>query len=215
MANIKWAPSPNYSSRNGKKIIAIVDHITAGLMPGCLSWMLNPSAKASAHYLVTRNGEIYQLVKEGDAAWHAGAVNKPSWLLYDGTNPNRYTLGIEHEGYPNEALTEAQYQATLQLHKELISKYSIPVDTEHIIGHYRIDGVNRPNCPGPMFPWDRLFNDLLGKGVQQVEVKVIVKGKEIPAKLIDNKTWVPIRELVEALAYNIDWDADTKTVIVK
>jgi len=163
--------------RNGKKIIAIVNHITAGLHPGTLSWMRNPQAQASAHYLVTRAGEIFQMVKDEDTSWHAGVVNRPNWPLYDGSNPNRYTIGIEHEGYQQQGgdgnLTEKQYQATLWLHQQLIAKHKISITKDHIIGHYRIDSVNRPNCPGPKFPWDRLFKDLQGGGT--------VADKDTPA----------------------------------
>jgi len=188
---IEWAASPNYGKgRNGKKIIAIVNHITAGTFPGCLSWMRNPQAKASAHYLVTRQGKIYQMVRDEDTSWHAGAVNKPSWPLYDGSNPNRYTIGIEHEALPGERLTEMQYQATLWLHKQLIAKHGIPIDEGHIIGHYRIDSVNRPNCPGPGFPWQRLFSDL--KGSEEVVYKTFEDvpdwGKPLIKKLIDRKS---------------------------
>lgn len=66
-----------------------------------------------------------QLVKDEDAAWHAGGVNKPSWPLYDGTN-HRYTIGIEHEGMPCDGLTEEQYEASLWLHRQLISKWENP-----------------------------------------------------------------------------------------
>lgn len=157
---IEWAGTPNFSQgRRGKRIIAIVNHITAGNYPGCLSWMQNLKAQASAHYLVTRAGEIFQMVKDEDTSWHAGIVNRPSWQLYDKTNPNQYTIGIEHEGFDGN-LTEVQYQSTLWLHRRLCSKWGIPVDRDHIIGHYRIDSVNRPNCPGPKFPWNRLFVDL-------------------------------------------------------
>jgi len=161
----EWLPSPNFGSRQGKPIIAIVDHTTSGTADSALSWFQDPTSKVSAHYLVTRSGRIIQLVKEGNAAYHAGNVNKPDWALYDGFNPNKYTLGIEHEGDSGEPLTEEQYQATLFLHKELTQKYSIPIDTDHIIGHYRIDSVNRPDCPGPAFPWARLLNDLRGGAV--------------------------------------------------
>jgi len=50
----------------------------------------------------------------------------------------------------------------LWLHQQLIKWWGILIDSNHIIGHYRIDSVNRPNCPGPLFPWDRLFADLKG-----------------------------------------------------
>lgn len=159
---IKWSSSPNFrAGRRKRKPLAIVNHITAGLMPGTLGWLKNPAAQASAHYLVTKDGRIFQLVKDEDTAWHAGIVNRPNWSIYDGTNPNKYTIGIEHEGFDGD-LTEAQYQATLKLHRQLIAKWGIPIDQEHIIGHYRIDSVNRPNCPGPKFPWQRLFSDLKG-----------------------------------------------------
>lgn len=160
---IEWVGTPNYTKgRNGRKPIAIVNHITAGKYPGCLSWLRNPASKASANYLVTKAGKILQLVRDEDTAWANGGVNKPSWPLYDGTNPNRYTISIEHEALAGETLTEAQYQATLWLHRQLVAKHGIPVDRDHIIGHYRIDSVNRANCPGPKFPWDRLFADLKG-----------------------------------------------------
>jgi len=162
--NIIQAPSPNFTAgRRGRKIIAIVNHITAGLMPGTLSWMRNPAAKASAQYLVTKTGEVYQMVKDEDTAWHAGIVKSPKWPLYDGSNPNFYTLGIEHECYSGGELTEAQYQASRLLHLALVVKHGIPVDADHIIGHYRIDSVNRPNDPGAAFPWSRLLADLKGE----------------------------------------------------
>ena len=163
--DIEFVKSPNYSKgRNGKKIIAICNHITAGKYPGCQSWLCNPNAKASSNYIITRTGKIIQLVKDEDTAWANGGVNKPSWILYDGTNPNRYTISIEHEGYGSNGgdgnLTEQQYQATLCLHRQLINKWNIPIDRNHIIGHFEIDKINRPNCPGKAFPWDRLMKDL-------------------------------------------------------
>lgn len=161
MYQIEWVGSPNFRpGRNGRKPIAIVDHITAGLYPGCLVWMQNPKAQASAQYLITKKGRIFQLVKDEDTAWHAGAVNKPNWPLYDGTNPNQYTIGIEHEALAGEGLTEEQFKASAWLHDLLVKKWSIPVDSNRIIGHYRIDSVNRPNDPGPKFPWDSLFRIL-------------------------------------------------------
>jgi N-acetyl-anhydromuramyl-L-alanine amidase AmpD len=154
-------------------------------MTGCLDWLRNPVAKASAHYLIDRTGKIYQLVKEGDTAWHAGNVSNPNWPLYDGSNPNRYTIGIEHEGQPGDGLTEAQFQATLWLQTELAKKYNLPADSNHFIGHYRIDSVNRPNCPGPKFPWERLisgiYNNLKNGGTKTVSKTLVDIGKnEVP-----------------------------------
>ena len=181
--DIQWMKSPNYmSGRAGRKIVAIVNHITAGTFPGCLTWLCNPAAQASAHYLITRTGEIWQMVRESDTAWHAGIVKKPTWKLYNGTNPNRYTIGIEHECISGGALTEAQYQGTLQLQRELCAKYSIPIDRNHIIGHYEINPIDRPGCPGKDFPWVRLMADLKKKEVEEVaQEKRIQTLEKVPA----------------------------------
>jgi len=225
--------SPNrWEGRKGHKIRAIVIHITAGAFPGCLNWMKNPVSKASANYLVTRTGRIIQLVRDEDSAWANGGVKKPNWrLLIPRVNPNRYTISIEHEGYGanggDGTLTEPQYQATLWLHRQLIKKYDLPVDQDHIIGHYRIDSVNRPNCPGPKFPWDRLFADL--KGVAAVagdlrvaedlrKVKIRIEGKEqkvVEGVIINNTTYAPVRAVAETLGRQVDWDNATREVVIK
>jgi hypothetical protein len=211
---IQQALSPNYSAgRNGKSIIAIVNHITAGLMPGTLSWLQNPSAQVSSHYLVTKTGEIYQLVADENTAWHAGIVNKPNWPLYDGTNPNRYTIGIEHECLEGGELTEVQYQATLWLHRQLIVKWGIPVDRDHIIGHYRLDSVNRANDPGPAFPWDKLFSDLSGTG-QTTTVKIQIGSTVFEGVIIGNSSFGPVRALAEALGKQVKWWAEENLVVI-
>jgi hypothetical protein len=214
---IQWAPSPNFKvGRKGRKIIAIVNHITAGLMPGTLSWLRNPTAKVSAHYLVTKSGQIYQLVKQTDTAYHAGIVNKPNWSLYDGTNPNLYTLGIEHEALAGESLTEQQYLATLGLHNELLEKWEITVDHEHIIGHYRLDTINRKNDPGPGFPWDRLFQDLTASTKQQSlpTVPIYVEDMVFQGFIINNTTYAPVRALLESLGHQVEWKSGLNAVLI-
>lgn len=47
------------------------------------------------------------------------------------------------------------------------------------------------------------------------DVKVLVKGKELPGKLIDGQTYVPIRTIVEALNNQVIWDEKNQIVIVK
>jgi N-acetyl-anhydromuramyl-L-alanine amidase AmpD len=160
MPKIEWVGSPNYGvGRGGYAPIAIVDHITQGDYPGCLIWMQNRVSKASAHFIITKAGEILQLVKEENRAHHAGVVNNPTWKLYNGHNPNYYTIGIEHEGWSGAAMPEAQYQTTLWLHDYLIKKFRLPIHSDHIIGHFRIN-ADHAGCPGTGFPWTRLFQDL-------------------------------------------------------
>lgn len=214
---IQWAPSPNFKvGRKGRKIIAIINHITDGLMPGTLLWLRNSAAKVSSHYLVTKSGQVLQLVKDTDTAYHAGNVNKPNWSLYDGTNPNFYTLGIEHETLSGENLTELQYLATLELHTELVKKWGITIDQDHIIGHSRLDSINCRNDPGPGFPWDRLFNDLTA-GVYRQSWPIIpinLGDKEFQGFIINNTTYAPVRVLVESLGHQVEWNNGLNAILI-
>jgi len=175
---IKWMGSPNFSSPMGHKIIAIVDHIMSGTLIGTDSWFANPVSKVSSHFGVGKNGEIHQYVSLDNHAWANGAVNKSNWpLLKNGVNPNYYTVSIEHEGESGEIMPERQYQATLALHQWLIETLGIPVTRDNIIGHYRIDSVNKLKCPGTGFPWDRLFKELQG-GSDVLKVAVLLFTKD-------------------------------------
>ncbi len=215
---IETALSPNFRrGRQGYKIVAIVNHITAGLMPGTLNWLLNPTAKVSAHYLVTKNGRIIQMVADEDTAFAVGSVNNPTWPLYDGSNPNNYTLSIEHEALAGEGLSEQQYQASLALHWMLISKWQIPVDRDHIIGHYRLDSINRQNDPGSNFPWEGLLSDLKLKLLAQADlaaVNINLDGQLINGLIINNRAFAPVKELFGVLGRSVSWDAFTRIVHV-
>lgn len=37
---------------------------------------------------------------------------------------------------------------------------------------------------------------------------------DVPARLVDGKTMVPLRFLSENLGYNVEWDENTNTAIV-
>lgn len=73
------------------KVSLFVVHYTAGLsFSGSLSWMKNKDSKASAHFLIGRNGDCVQLVPLSRVSWHAGVS---SW--HGKPNCNFYSIGIE------------------------------------------------------------------------------------------------------------------------
>lgn len=175
---IKWIGSPNFSSPKGYKILGIVNHIMEGTLIGTDAWFSNPASKVSSHFGVGKQGEIHQYVDLKNHAWANGNVNKPNWpLLIPGVNPNYYTVSVEHEGKSGEVMPEPQYQATLALHRWLMGTLGIPATKDTIIGHNRIDSVNRSGCPGTGFPWDRLFKDLQG-GDNVLKTAVLLYTKE-------------------------------------
>lgn len=53
------------------------------------------------------------------------------------------------------------------------------------------------------------------EGKKLKEIKVVVKGQEIPGIIIDNQTWVPLQHYEDAKKTEITWDGKTNVVTVK
>lgn len=143
-----WKGSPNFwTGRKGYAPELIVIHIMDGTLSGTDSWFANIASQVSAHYGIGKNGEIHQYVKEEDSAWHAGRIDAPdAKLVKQNVNPNLYTIGIEHEGSSKDVWTEEMKQASAALIQEICQRFKIPIDREHIIGHYQIYS-KKPDCP--------------------------------------------------------------------
>ena len=157
--NIPFQQTPNYTPGPTKKT-AVVLHFTLGSYRGAVEWLCNANRpnRSSSHFVIGRNpGEIVQLVKLTDIAWHAGNISNPndrakrimlknldgSWV-----NPNQYTVGIElAAGYdidqdgtvePSENdITEWQYEQLAELVKLLVgnSDTAFVLDEKNIIIH--------------------------------------------------------------------------------
>ena len=146
--NIIQKKSPNFwIGRKGYRPEAIVIHIMDGTLVGTDSWFANTTSQVSAHYGIGKNGEVHQYVQESDAAWHAGRVDVPVWkLIKPSINPNLYTIGIEHEGKPDDVWTDAIKQSSATLIREICQRWQIPINRDHVVGHFEIFS-KKPNCP--------------------------------------------------------------------
>src|SRR3990167_1220116 len=149
MLNIIQSTSKNFfKGRSGHKPELIVVHCTDGAHPGDLNWLRGGgTSQVSSHYLVTPGGEVIQLVKDEDVAWHAGVVVSPTArLLKPGINPNLYTIGIETSLRPGAVMNEAQARALKELVKLVAERHGIALDRDHVIGHKEIRASK--SCPG-------------------------------------------------------------------
>jgi N-acetylmuramoyl-L-alanine amidase len=159
---IQWigcAPGNFAKGRSGGKPEAIVIHLMDGSLTGTDAWFLTERAVASsAHYGVGKNGEVHQYVLDEDRAYHAGRMSGSTWsgiAAHPGVNPNAYTIGIEHEGRPEDVWSEAMIAASAALIRQLADKWGIPLDREHICGHHEIFAPKV--CPGPNCDLDKLI----------------------------------------------------------
>lgn len=117
----QWVPSPNYDTR---RPILIVLHFTdQHSVRQSLSTLRgrNSGGRVSAHYLIGEDGQRYQLVSDGQRAWHGGAGR---WGTI--TDINSASIGIELDNDGSEPFAPAQIDSLLVLLDDLCQRLRIP-----------------------------------------------------------------------------------------
>lgn len=133
--------SPNADSRNGTPISRIILHCSDLLnTQQLIARYQNPKEQRSAHYIIEKDGDIYQMVRDGDRAWHCKGVNANS-------------IGIELIATRNDVMTIEQNTAVVMLIRWMLGNYRIRPD--QITGHRHtpgyLGGINGTFCPGRLF----------------------------------------------------------------
>lgn len=167
----------------------LVYHYTAGSSArSSADWLCNPAAKASAHLVLGREGDIIQLAPFNVVTWHAGISH---WAGLTGMN--NYSIGIEMDNagvlknlgdryesgfgkvYPRtevvvarhkhgsteqawHAYTEAQISRAFELAELLFAHYEL----KEVLGHEDI-ARGRKSDPGPAFPLASLASRVAGR----------------------------------------------------
>ncbi|WP_299659448.1 N-acetylmuramoyl-L-alanine amidase [uncultured Ruegeria sp.] len=145
-----WHPSPNFGPRrDGLRPTLIVLHYTAmESASAALDRLCDPAPEVSAHYLIGRDGTLWQLVREEDRAWHAGAGE---W--HGQMDVNSSSVGIELDNGGDHPFSEPQMRALEQLLPNIMRRWAI--SPEGVIGHSDM-APGRKIDPGPRFDWQRL-----------------------------------------------------------
>jgi N-acetylmuramoyl-L-alanine amidase len=186
---VEWEPSPNKGGKlENTRPDTVVIHYTAGASArSSVKTLCAKGTRASAHLVIGREGDIYQLVPFDTVAWHAGRSS------YKGRSGfNRYSVGIELDNpgqlTPNGSggfLTwynklVAPEKAVRAVHRnqrepswwhrfkdvqieltEMICRLLIEkYDIQMILGHEEI-APQRKVDPGPAFPLDKIRTRLL------------------------------------------------------
>jgi N-acetylmuramoyl-L-alanine amidase len=141
-----------------RQIRYIIIHITGGPAldegPAINTFQNGP---ASAHYIVNREGQITQFVRDAHIANHVDNINSVT---------NRDSIGIEHVNPWNASSrmypTDRQYSSSAQLVAWLCRQYNIPMlhsTTRHapgIRGHIEEQPHSgHESCPNPAWDWER------------------------------------------------------------
>ncbi len=153
-----YYPSPNFEPRpSGIPLDMIVLHYTD--MPNAeeaLARLCDPASKVSAHFLIHKEGPLYQLVDPKHRAWHAGT----SFWGGEG-DINSRSIGIELDNlghtFGPEPFPVSQMTTLYHLLEELTQIYGIPA--HRVVGHSDVAPLRKQD-PGELFPW----HDLAKKG---------------------------------------------------
>lgn len=214
-----WVPAPdcNYSERTDP-VSAVVIHYTEGSYAGAISWFQNCDASVSAHYVIrSSDGQVTQMVRERDKAWHARSANA-------------YSIGVEHEAYGDivSYFTDAMYASSADLIRNICSRYEVidghrtfyrdtlddgtklnvgvhdlggPEACIKIRGHQHYPGQSHTD-PGPYWDWNyyyKLINE--GTPVQRLGGADITEGELNHQNYADDERMIWVIE------------SDTNTVI--
>jgi N-acetylmuramoyl-L-alanine amidase len=184
---------PFSQTPNGGKIFMprfAVIHYTAGrTLQSSVSWFKNPAAKASAHLVIGRAGEIMQMQAFNKTCWHAGLSK---WKNFRGLNS--YAIGIEIDNagllqksekgvwrswfgeiYAPEDVLVARHRLGGDVHGwhtytqkqiDLAFEITLSLHTRYkfddILGHEDISWPRKTD-PGPAFPLQSLKAKILGR----------------------------------------------------
>lgn len=186
MEIIKNITNRNRTISNGRAIKYIVIHFVGAVSSAKANsnYFKNTYRGASAHYFVD-DGSIYQVVEDKDVAWHCGAN---SYKHKNCRNSN--SIGVEMCCFKNGSkidINENVVNRTIELTKELMTKYNIPI--ENVIRHYDVTGKA---CPEPFISnvcrWNN-FKSRLGQVSTSTQVSTsnnTMKGDDVEVRRYEN-----------------------------
>lgn len=165
---IPYVQSPNFKKgRRGQKINYLVIHTMQGSYEGTRAWFLNQRSQVSAHYILSKRGDITQMVKEEDSAWHCSMAN-PITIgieLEDMSKVKDANGKIHTKTSQNDPhwLTVVELDVAASLAADICHRHGLSV--KNIIGHN--DPIlkrygNNHEDPGPFFDMPK-FREIVTK----------------------------------------------------
>ncbi len=195
-----WQPTPNLYSPPEFKLPnqepdSIIIHYTAMTSAqSAANALCNPKVKASAHLVVGKQGEIFQLAPFNYRTWHAGVseyggrkyynhfaigieIDNVGWLIKMGQVYSRPELLNHGTSFSEDEIQEAQHRNPRVHHhfwqrytrEQILKVYEL---CELLAERYPIKEIlghdeispGRKQDPGPLFPIEDLRNQVLNEG---------------------------------------------------
>lgn len=197
----------------------IVIHYTWEDMPNSLRTLTE--GEVSSHYLISDedSARVLQLVDETQRAWHAGnsqwksdsQLNVSSIgveIVNLGSRQSGQAVPANHSGW--QPFTRSQIERLIVLLKDIQVRHGVP--TENILGHSDI-APQRKVDPGPLFPWQWLAQEGLGRWYDENHVTELMQQYRqtgLPSVLDVQKQ---LHQVGYAIELTGEWDKQTKNVL--
>jgi len=145
--NLEQRSTPHQSERGTIQPTLIVIHGDAGKSDaGTVAWLKDPASKVSYHYLIGRDGTVYQFVPEAKKAWHAGLSKWKGMEVGNTVNPVSIGVAFANDGTGKENFKQAQYKAGAELLKAICKRHGLGWDD--IVTHAQVSPGRKKD------PWD-------------------------------------------------------------
>jgi len=138
----------------------IIHHTAQNSTEQTLKTFTTSKTQVSAHYVIGKDGMIYQMLNDYLRAWHGGAAK---WGNL--TDINSSSIGIELDNNGFEQFSDVQIESLLTVLSKLKTTHNIP--SANFIGHSDI-APGRKVDPNINFPWKKLAEN--GYGLWQDQV---------------------------------------------
>lgn len=153
--------SPNFDAQE-ISVEFVVLHYTALDLNCTLQHLCDTASKVSAHFVISEQGDIFELVDCLEApckrAWHAGqslfSLDGKTWSAF-----NDFSVGIELVNLNGNFFyySKAQYETLFELIRALQQRFPALLSADRILGHEQIAGFRGKCDPGRKFDWHKLF----------------------------------------------------------
>lgn len=147
------SPSNYTQGREGYVVHGAVIHTMVGSTASAVGAFKNPGRQASAHMLISEDGNELQMVDTDNGAWHCGRYYP------DASHPlsNMTTVGFEHEdmGQYNSTRPDALYATSAKRLAMAATIHGFPLDENHVQPHRNVT-MTSTACPDSL-DWMRIL----------------------------------------------------------
>ncbi len=172
--------SENYDLRKKRVEFVILHYTETKNLSDAIKLLTDSKRKVSSHFVIDKNGDIYNLVCETKRAWHAGVS---CWDEKKDINSRSIGIEIVNSGentsqiYPTD-----QINSLIVLIKYLKKKFSVSLF--NILGHSDIAPLRKID-PGKFFPWEKLGEKKAGLWIKNKLSYTVLNTKQYN-KLLNN-----------------------------